>query len=454
MFISSWLPWRLARQNNGRPRPLPSRKAHRRGKRLAFEHLEDRTLLSNWTAASVADLIADINAGNKAGGSNTIALVAGSTFTLTAVNNTTDGATGLPVIAANNNLTIVGNGDTIARSTASGTPNFRLVDVALGASLTLENLTLQGGCAGGAGKYGEGGAILNQGTLTLSAVAVTGNDASGVRYPSGLGGGIYSTGSLTVEGGSLITNNGAYGGVGLSYRGVPPWYGPAYGGGVYVASGTASLDNVTLSSNTARGGSAYGGGLYVAGGTVTLANVTLSSNTAAGRNGNAYGGAVYVAGGTVTLTGDTLSSNSAVGGAGAQGPVYIAPGNGYGGAVYVAGGAVTLTGDTLSSNTAVGGVGGTAPSGTGGNGGNGYGGALYAAGGRVTLRNDTMSANSAQGGTGGTGASKAKNGRAGLGQGGGLYIASAAALSLDAFTLSHTTGNKPDDIYGQYTLIA
>ena len=69
------------------------------------------------------DLINDINAANAAGGSNTITLVAGTTFTLTAVDNTTDGSgNGLPVIAANDNLTIQGNGDTIARSTASGTP--------------------------------------------------------------------------------------------------------------------------------------------------------------------------------------------------------------------------------------------------------------------------------------------------------------------------------------------
>jgi hypothetical protein len=59
--------------------------------------------------------------------------VAGTAFTLTAVDNTTDGATGLPVIAANDTLTIVGNGDTIQRSTASGIPAFRLFDVASGA---------------------------------------------------------------------------------------------------------------------------------------------------------------------------------------------------------------------------------------------------------------------------------------------------------------------------------
>jgi hypothetical protein len=115
--------------------------------RLTLEQLEDRLVPSNFTAAAVSDLIADINAANQHGGTNTITLTAPTTspYTLTAVNNTTDGATGLPVIAAKDNLTIVGNADIIQRSGASGTPGFRLIDVAAGASLTLQNLTLQGG---------------------------------------------------------------------------------------------------------------------------------------------------------------------------------------------------------------------------------------------------------------------------------------------------------------------
>src|SRR5262249_17897016 len=112
--------------------------------RLALEQLEHRTLPSAYTAGSVADLIADINAANQAGGANTITLAPGTTFTLAAVNNTTDGATGLPVIAANDNLTILGNSDVIQRNTATGSPAFRLFDVAAGASLTLQNLTVQG----------------------------------------------------------------------------------------------------------------------------------------------------------------------------------------------------------------------------------------------------------------------------------------------------------------------
>ena len=72
-------------------------------------------------------------------------------------------------------LTIVGNGATIERSTAQGTPAFRLFAVDSGASLTLKNLTLSNGLAQGSGTAAEGGAVYTSGTLTLRGVHVAGN---------------------------------------------------------------------------------------------------------------------------------------------------------------------------------------------------------------------------------------------------------------------------------------
>src|SRR5262245_28559308 len=205
--------WLNELRQRWRGRPTTGRRTHpqaapRRGLRLTLEQLEGRNMPSNYTAASVLDLIADINAANLAGGSNTITLVAHTTFNLTAVNNATDGATGLPVIAANDNLTILGNGDSVARSTAAGTPAFRLLDVAGGAALTLENLTLQGGLAFGSGVSAEGGAVYSQGALTLNGVTVQHNIAQGsTGGNSAAGGGIASSGALTLEGGTLIQKN-------------------------------------------------------------------------------------------------------------------------------------------------------------------------------------------------------------------------------------------------------
>ncbi len=136
----------------GRSRPLPldiPRRTIRQRPtpRPYLEALEDRTLLSNYSAASATDLIADINQANTNGGSNTITLTAN--ISLSSVANTTNGANGLPVIALDDQLTLAGGGFTIERSTSAGTPAFRLLDVANGASLTLQNLTLTNGLAFG-----------------------------------------------------------------------------------------------------------------------------------------------------------------------------------------------------------------------------------------------------------------------------------------------------------------
>jgi hypothetical protein len=92
-----------------RARRLPIRRPRPRKRdwRPLLEVLEDRSLPSSYTAATVSDLVADINASNTSGGSNTITLTAPTTspYVLTAVDNTTDGATGLPVIASGDTLT-------------------------------------------------------------------------------------------------------------------------------------------------------------------------------------------------------------------------------------------------------------------------------------------------------------------------------------------------------------
>jgi hypothetical protein len=428
---------------------------------LSLEQLEDRTLPSTFYAATASDLIADINAANKAGGANTIVLTAptNSPYVLSQVDNTMDGATGLPVISKKDILTIVGNGDTIERSTASGTPDFRLLDVAIGASLTLQNLTLQDGLEDGSGASAEGGAIYNQGTLVLSAVIVQNNLAqgsnganghnSGVNNSTGgagadaAGGGIWSNASLTLENGSVIRNNQAIGGTGgrggesINKPGATGGSGGnAFGGGVYVAGGTATLTGATVDSNTAQGGvgGQAGNGLYGAGG---------------GAGGAAFGGALEVAGGTVTLTNATLQYNLAQGGLGGNGEVtpFTAGlagngGNAFGGALAVAAGSVTLTSDLVENNNATGGSAallGTAFSSQlhiAAVGGSAFGGGLYVAGGKVTMCTDTVEFNAASGVS--TNAFVA----AGVGNGGGIYIVSGATVYLDPFTVAHTLNNS------------
>jgi hypothetical protein len=384
----------------------------RRALRLRLEQLEDRTLPSNFFAATVSDLIADINAANKAGGSNTITLTAPTTspYVLTAADNTTDGPTGLPVIKGGNkpdSLTIIGNGDTIERSTASGTPDFRLFDVASGASLTLQNLTLENGLAiaafiGGVAKIGvaEGGAVYNQGTLVLSGVIVQQNGAFGFdgqksfskSNPSGdagedaFGGGIWSGGALTCDNGTVIKNNTAQGG---------------------------------------RGGNANPGSLTGSGGNA----------------GNAAGGGIWSSGALTCDIGTLIENNTATGGNGGNAPPFTNGiphggngGNASGGGVYMAGGTANLTGVTLSGNQARGGQGGNGSSNFdgGGNNGNANGGGLDAAAGTVTLCNVTVQNNTVQQGFGGA---------LGSAFGGGIFIAAGATVYIDSFTVTNTINN-------------
>ena len=312
-------------------RPAP--KLHRRG-RLLLEQLEDRSLPSTYYAATVSDLIADINAANQAGGSNTVLLAANTTFDLAAANNGTNGGNGLPVIAANNNLAILGQGGDVIQRDDFSDYDFRLFDVAGGASLTLTDLILQNGYVSGAfgNTTADGGAIYNQGTVVLNAVTVQNNVVHGGFYdPSPAGGGIWSTGALTLENGTVVQGNRVAGDGGSGY---PSGRGrDAFGGGLYIAGGTAYLTGAAVTNNsavggdgaeegcgdfcfypTAHGGDGFGGGLYAAGGaTVILCGDTVESNAASGgtgtKNGNGYGGGLFIANkATVYLDSITLAN--------------------------------------------------------------------------------------------------------------------------------------------------
>jgi CSLREA domain-containing protein len=105
----------------------------------------------------------------------------------------------------------------------------------------------------------EGAAILNAGTLTLTGVTLTGNQA-------GFGGG-------------AISNVG----------------------------GTVTLRNVTISGNQADGD---GGGLNNVAGTATLNNVTMANNTADNNaNGTGNGGGIFVDSGPVNISNSIVGDN-------------------------------------------------------------------------------------------------------------------------------------------------
>jgi len=411
MSVSTWLSWPLSGSHARRDqRRNPA--SHPKRARLFLEQLEGRVLLSTYNAATVSALIADIQAANTAGGANTITLTAptGSPYRL---------ASSLPNIAVTDNLTIVGNSD---NTIEPGGRSSYLIGVAPGSTLTLDNLQVHGFTDSG----GTGGAIYNQGALTLSAVTVISNESFALSQGSrGQGGAIWSSGSLTLDNGTLFSGNYTRGGAGDAPAGTEPPldpYGPelppgnAYGGAVYIAGGTAKISDTTFTGNYAEGGintddgaggAGFGGALYVAGGQVVVTATSINGNQAiASFGGVSYGAGVFVAGGTVTVANCTLDSNTSVGA-------------GHGGALFVAGGTVALTSDTVESNTAT------------------YGGGLCFAAGTVTLTNCTVQANTATYGGGlYVGAVTLPNA-----SDTGVYTASGATVYLDPYTVANTINN-------------
>jgi len=267
------------------------------------------------------------------------------------------------------------------------------------ATLVLKNLTLAHGYTSG----GVGGAIYNQGTLSMTNSTVTASQAlanaggggifndhgtvailnstlisntGGSALSSGVGGGaLYNSGgSASLTNVTLMSNTSSYDGGGVLNRGVLTITGGSlvgntawYGGGIenQTANAKLTLVDTSLRANQAYtsyfGGQGNGGGLDNYAGTSSLISVTLSGNNAAS------GGGVENDSGVLTLTASTLSTNTA----------------GYGGGFESAYGLSTLINVTFSGNTAT-----------------TDGGGLENYHGRTTLTNITLSGNSAASGGG------------------------------------------------------
>lgn len=170
-------------------------------------------------------------------GADTIVLAAGATYTLTSAANTT--GAGLPVV--DSDITIDGNGATVTRSTAPGTPGFRIF-------------------------------TQSAGTLTLDRVTVSNGDVPAINGQPGIGGGIDNAAGTLIVTDSTISGNRVEPGGGVDGR----------GGGVFV-NGPFTLTDSTVSGNVAAGsGGSVGGGIIVRPG----APATITSSTFAGNSGN------------------------------------------------------------------------------------------------------------------------------------------------------------------------
>ena len=258
-------------------------------------------------AGDVQCLIDAINEANANGKKNTIRLETG-TYALTRVDNTILGETGLPVVTSPLTITGAGADSTILERDASAL-QFRLMHVAAAGSLTLRKLTLRGGVAD---PHFGGGGILNLGTLTMTQTTLANNFVAG----PGPGGGILNAaGAVTIDN-STLTGNSAEEGGGifssgpLTIRNSTLVRNPssALGGGIFLSdSGRLTLANSAIFANSAPGA---GGGLNTSG-TAAIINTTFARNSA-----TTGGGIFNTAPGVTMITNTTIADNQSFAGGG------------------------------------------------------------------------------------------------------------------------------------------
>lgn len=192
-------------------------------------------------------------------------------------------------------VTIVGQGQTNTIINAKGAG--RIFIIKSGVTVTIEGLTLANGTASNPGAY-SGGAILNDGTLTLSGCTFTNNRA--VSY----GGAIFNRGTVAGLSGCTFTNNTVLNS----------------GGAIYNSGAMGSINSCTFTGNTAIQkassnviGLGTGGAIYNSGTlTVTLSIFKNNSVNTAITKGD--GAAIYNSG-TLTATISTFEDNTAESGA-------------------------------------------------------------------------------------------------------------------------------------------
>jgi CSLREA domain-containing protein len=242
--------------------------------------------------------------------------LAGQTITLSNAQGTNDGAYALGV---SSRVVIEGpeGGITLTRAgNVSVLRFFYVVDTRPTGnvhSLTMSNVTLNNGRANFIG-----GAILNDfgGTVNLTNVSLTNNKAPS----TGQGGAIYNFhGTVTIEDSTISGNSARFGGVISQDSGTvtiedstmngnwTPNQFTTFGGVSYSWAGTVTVRNSTVSGSTM----VYGAGMYNDGGsTLNVENSTISGNSAGD------GGGIYNNSGTARVKNSTISGNSASAGGG------------------------------------------------------------------------------------------------------------------------------------------
>lgn len=208
--------------------------------------------------------------------------------------------TSAPVTIAKN-LTIDGGSSKIAIYRSGSAPLFRIMNVTAPATVVLSRLTIRNGyLASSSGELGGGG-IFSTGNLTLKDCALFENTAScgSVCF----GGAVYNSGGTLTVLNSTLTRNGVNGG-------------PGYGTGIS-NSGTLIVRHSTISGNLFVFSGVAVGGIYNGSGSATIGSSIIASNSGDADVGGAFISEGYNLLGTTTgssgfgATGDQLGASAA-----------------------------------------------------------------------------------------------------------------------------------------------
>lgn len=220
----------------------------------------------------------------------------------------------------------------------------RVLRIAPGAStVELRNMVLtNGNAAFGAGLYNQGP------NTTLRNVHIIANDTTGD------GGGVYDEGTLLMVDSLVLGNSAGDDGGGIftdiggntrvvdtTVRGNSTYLSSASsnGGGLYVTSGTLSVERSLVEGNTASGN---GGGLINVGGTLDVVNTTVVDN----RSILGRGGGLSNDGTTTTVLHATITGNHDYSGQSTTDPADSA------GGVHRYSGTINMTNTVISQNAA------------------------------------------------------------------------------------------------------
>lgn len=342
---------------------------------------------------------------------------------------------------------------TVNNSIITGKIEVTVADNAELAEGAQHHLTLTGGTLTGGLKAEQGAQLYNEGTTVISDVAMARNTATekgGAIFNSddkmgaegdlilnnvdlkdnkaNFGGAIWNEGTLTVNGGSFANNTANYSG-GAIYNGAHA----APGNASLTIDGTTFTGNsVTADFNTTKNDNIAGGAIFNdTGAELNVKNATFTGNTS-----SLKGGAIFNRDGEVTIENSTFKGNSVPTSAGGA----VLNESGHTGIT----GTITITGSTFEGNKA-------------GNGGAVWNGSN----GKVTIKNSTFKDNTAlaEGGLGQGGAitnadqmtitgSTFEGNQAGK-LGGAIFNAASGNLTFNGtntFT-NNTAAGKPNDIY-------